>query len=120
MAARAYRAPGVLRPLRDDLAHTHRESDDADGLVPEQPADPTVTRRGVLSFVGAGSLLLVVTTAGHAIGGPARSLALLAPRRENGDGPNGFPVNKTFRGAGLAAEDVQAEAYRLTLRGPAG
>ena len=61
-----------------------------------------------------------MTTVGQAIGGPARSLALLAPRRQTGDGPNGFPVNKTFRGAGVAAGDVESQVYRLTLRGPAG
>ncbi|CAA9491486.1 MAG: PROBABLE CONSERVED TRANSMEMBRANE PROTEIN [uncultured Solirubrobacteraceae bacterium] len=121
VAARAYRTHGVLRPLREDLAGTRPESEDPDGLVPEDPAEPTVTRRGALAFVGAGSLLLVVTTAGQAIGGPARSLAVLAPRRQvTDDGPNGFPVNKTFRGAGVEPGDVKAGVYRLTLRGPAG
>ena len=121
VAARAYRTHGMLRPLRDDLAHTRPESEDPDGLVPEAPGAPTITRRGALAFVGAGSLLLVVTTAGQAIGGPLRSLALLAPRRQvSGDGPNGFPVNKTFSGAGVPEAAVGAAVYRLTVRGPGG
>ena len=121
VAARAYRRHGVLRPLRDDLAHTTRESEDPDGLVPEDPAAPTVTRRGALALVGAGSMLLVVTTAGQAIGGPLRSLALLAPRRQSADeGPNGFSVNKTFVGAGVPEDAIAPAMYRLTLRGPRG
>ena len=57
------------------------------------PDPPTVSRRGLLAAVGAGSLVLLVANAGQSIGGPLRSIAFLAPRREGG-----FPVNKTAAG----------------------
>ena len=121
VAMRAYRERGVLAPLRDDLAHTRPEPPDRDGLVAEHPAQPTISRRGVLAFAGAGSLTLLVANAGQSIGGPLRSLAFLAPRREApGDGPNGFLVNKTFRSSAIPPEDVAEAAYRLALRGRGG
>jgi DMSO/TMAO reductase YedYZ molybdopterin-dependent catalytic subunit len=89
---------------------------DPDGLVPEAPAAPTITRRGVLGLVGGGSLLLLIANAGQSIGGPLRSAAFLAPRRAQlDDGPNGFPVNKTFRSSGIAPAEVGA-GYALTVR----
>jgi DMSO/TMAO reductase YedYZ molybdopterin-dependent catalytic subunit len=114
--ARAYRECGVLRPLREDLAHTRPEPPDPDGLVARSPAAPTITRRGLLSFVGAGSGLLLLVTAGQSTGGPLRSLALLAPRGgDPGPGPNGFPVNKTAKVAGVGPEMV-GDDYRLVVR----
>ena len=110
VAARAYRERGVLRPLMDDLEHTRPEPGDEDGLVAPRPAAATVTRRGLLGFVGAGSLALLVANVGQSVGGPLRPLAFLAPRRE------GFPVNHTFAGVGLREEAV-GEGYRLRLRG---
>lgn len=119
---RAYRAHGVLKPLRDDLDGTTREpGDDPDGLIADRPAAPTLTRRGVLAFAGGGSLLLLVANAGQSIGGPLRPFAFLAPRRQVADdGANGFPVNKTFRGAGVPQEAIGATLYRLTVRGDGG
>ena len=118
---RAYRTRGALAPLRADLASTEREPEDPDGLVPEDPDAPTITRRGVLAFAGGGALLLLVANAGQSIGGPLRSLAFLAPRRQVADdGPNGFPVNKTFRGAGVPEQAVAVGTYRLMLRGDGG
>ncbi len=118
---RAYRERGVLRPLRDDLAHTRPEPGDPHGgLVPTEPAEPTISRRGLLAFVGAGSAALLVANVGESIGGPLRRLAFLAPRRDApGSGPNAFPVNKTAEIAGIT-RDLVSEAYRLTLRGPGG
>jgi DMSO/TMAO reductase YedYZ molybdopterin-dependent catalytic subunit len=121
VAARAYRERGVLDPLREDLASTRPEPRDPDGLVAEAPAEPTISRRGLLAFVGAGSLTLLAANVGQSIGGPLRSLAFLAPRREApGDGPNGFLVNKTFRSSAIKPEDVAEGAYRLALRGDGG
>jgi DMSO/TMAO reductase YedYZ molybdopterin-dependent catalytic subunit len=111
---RAYRARGVLRPLRDDLAHTRPEPRDPDGLVSRAPAEPTLSRRGLLAFTGAGAAALVASTAGQSIGGPLRQLAFLAPRRQS------FPVNKTFAAAAIPARAVAAEVYRLRLGGPDG
>ena len=87
---RAYRTREWLKPLRDDLD------------------PPTMSRRGLFAFVGAGSALLVVANAGETLGGPFRSLAFLAPRRED------FPVNKTAARAGVTPDMVSA-AYRLHL-----
>ena len=121
VAVRAYRTHGVLKPLRADLARTAREPGDPDGLVPEHPAAPTLTRRGVLAFAGGGSLLLLAANAGQSIGGPLRPLAFLAPRRQTaGDGPSDFAVNKTFAGAGVPEQAIGAGIYRLVLRGAGG
>jgi len=46
------------------------------------------------------------------VGGPWRSLAFLAPRRQD------FPINHTFAGVGLTPDAVD-EGYRLVLRGGA-
>ncbi len=117
---RAYRERGVLQPLRDDLAHTRPEPPDPDGLVSADPAAPTISRRGLLAFAGAGSLTLLVANAGSTIGGPLRSLAFLSPRRDvPGDGPNAFPVNKTASAARVTPQMVLPDAYALELRGGA-
>jgi DMSO/TMAO reductase YedYZ molybdopterin-dependent catalytic subunit len=108
---RAYRERGWLRPLRDDLLHTRPESPDPHGgLAPVAPAAPTISRRGLFAFVGGASLALLAANVGETIGGPIRSLAFLAPRRED------FPVNKTAARAGVT-RDMVGTAYRLTLTG---
>jgi hypothetical protein len=77
-------------------------------------APATMTRRGLLAFVGAGSALLLLVNVGETIGGPLRRLSLLAPRSgDPGPGPNGFQVNKTAKGAGVAPVGA---GYRLALR----
>jgi DMSO/TMAO reductase YedYZ molybdopterin-dependent catalytic subunit len=106
---RAYRERGVLRPLREDLAHTRPEP--PGDLAPVSPARPTLSRRGLFAVAGAGSLTLLVANAGETIGGPLRRVALLAPRRQAG-----FPVNKTAAAAGVTPEMAGA-GYRLALRG---
>ena len=114
---RAYRERGVLKPLRDDLAATRPEPRDPDGgLVAESPAAPTLSRRGLLAFVGGASALLLVVTAGQSVGGPLRRLALLAPRRQEvGPEPNDFPVNKTAQGARVTPQMVD-DGWRLELK----
>jgi DMSO/TMAO reductase YedYZ molybdopterin-dependent catalytic subunit len=115
VAARAYRTRGVLAPLRDDLAHTRPEPpDEHGGLVAERPDAPTLSRRGLFAFAGAGALTLLVANVGTSIGGPLRGVAFLGARR---DAPPGdFPVNKTAQGARITPEMVGA-GYRLELRG---
>lgn len=114
---RAFRERGVLRPLRDDLAHTRPEPPDEDTSAPTDPAPATISRRGLLATVGAGSLGLVVFLAGQSIGGWLRRVALLAPRGQDpGSGPNGFQVNKTAAGVGIAARET-GPAWRLVLEG---
>jgi DMSO/TMAO reductase YedYZ molybdopterin-dependent catalytic subunit len=106
---RAYRSRGVLAPLRDGIEDTRPEPDG--DTVAADPDPPTVSRRGLLVAVGGGSLALLVANAGQSVGGPLRSVAFLAPRREGG-----FPVNKTAAGAKVTDAMVGAD-YRLVLRG---
>ena len=114
---RALRRHG-LRPARQSLARTEPEPPDEHGLVAPDPARPTISRRGLLALAGGGSLALLVATAGQSIGGPARALAFLAPRRDPpGGGPNAFQVNKTAAAAGIKAEQTGA-GWRLRIGGP--
>jgi DMSO/TMAO reductase YedYZ molybdopterin-dependent catalytic subunit len=114
---RAYRERGWLRPLRDDLLHTRPEpGDEHGGLAPADPDPPTISRRGLFAFVGGASLLLLVANAGQSVGGPLRSLAFLAPRRQAiGPGPNDFPVNRTAAAARVT-EEMAGAGWRLDLR----
>jgi DMSO/TMAO reductase YedYZ molybdopterin-dependent catalytic subunit len=107
---RAIRERGVLKPLMDDLAHTAPEPSEPGGLAPPVPEAATISRRGVFALVASASAGLFVVTAGQSIGGPLRSIALLAPR---GRGST-FPVNKTARLARVTPAMVGA-AWRLQL-----
>jgi DMSO/TMAO reductase YedYZ molybdopterin-dependent catalytic subunit len=99
---RAYRERGVLKPLRASLGDTKPEPVESSELVPVMPAAPTISRRGLLAMVGAGSLTIFAMQIGQSIGGPLRQLALLAPRgRVFGTGPNDFQVTHTFASAGI-------------------
>ncbi|MEU6735408.1 molybdopterin-dependent oxidoreductase [Streptomyces physcomitrii] len=85
------------------------------------PDPGTLTRRGALGVVGAGSALLVVTTVGQSIGGPLRETALFAPHGggEPGAGPGGFQINKTMAAVGVRVQQT-GEAWRLAVEGRAG
>jgi DMSO/TMAO reductase YedYZ molybdopterin-dependent catalytic subunit len=114
---RAFTERGIVRPLREDLAHTLPEPPDPDGLAPVAPAEPTLTRRGLIGVVSGASLVLLGVTAGQSVGGPLRRLALLAPRgRVWGTGANDFPVNITAGTARIAAGAV-GPSWRLTVKG---
>ncbi len=108
------RMPRAVRALRE-RADPGAEEDDT-GLVAARPAAPTVSRRGALGLVGAGSLLLLVTTAGQSIGGVWRRTALLAPHggSDPGSGPNGFQINKTAASTGIRTQDT-GDDWRLTV-----
>ncbi|EPJ38601.1 hypothetical protein STAFG_4358 [Streptomyces afghaniensis 772] len=110
--------PTALRNLRQ-LRHPGEEQND---LVTPRPAEPTVSRRGALWFVGGGSLLLFVTTAGQNFDGALRRTALLAPHGggEPGSGPNGFQINKTAAYAGISAAERGEDAWRLVVTGRTG
>jgi DMSO/TMAO reductase YedYZ molybdopterin-dependent catalytic subunit len=118
VVARAWRARGVLAPLRAHLEDTLPEPYERGGLAPPRPAAPTISRRGLLALVGSASAGLLVVTAGQSVGEPLRRIALLAPRGQSvvRDGPNGFPVNKTAATAGITPRDTGA-AWRLTIAG---
>lgn len=76
-----------------------------------------MSRRGAVGMVGAGSLLLLVVTAGQSIGGRLRTTALLAPHNRNpGSGPNGFQINKTAAAVGVSLSHV-GPSWRLEVRG---
>jgi DMSO/TMAO reductase YedYZ molybdopterin-dependent catalytic subunit len=114
---RALRSRSLRDELRTGVADTRPEPPDADGLVAVAPAAPTIARRGALGLVGAGSLALLVVTAGQSIGGRLRRTALLAPHnRAPAAGPNGFQVNKTAAAVGVTAAMVGPES-RLELHG---
>jgi DMSO/TMAO reductase YedYZ molybdopterin-dependent catalytic subunit len=115
--AAAFRRSGVAAPLRQDLEHTAPEPGLPEVLTsaPRSPAAPTLTRRALLTGVGAASGGLALMTTGQVIGGPLADLAVLAPRgRGRGDGPNDFPVNKTFAAAGIPPDRV-GPGWRLRL-----
>lgn len=116
MAVRALRSRSLRSELRTPAARTEPEEPDETGLVTPDPAPGTMSRRGALATVGAGSLVLLVVTAGQSAGGPLRETALLAPRnRDPGTGPNGFQINKTAESVGIRASDI-SDRWRLTVR----
>jgi DMSO/TMAO reductase YedYZ molybdopterin-dependent catalytic subunit len=113
---RALSTRSAMSVLGERLADTRPESSAvASELIPVSPAPPTMSRRALLGTVGAGSLFLLVQGAGQALGGPLRSLALLAPRTLKQSGPNGFPVNRTAATAQIRARTV-GPSWRLRLR----
>ncbi|MEU1850869.1 molybdopterin-dependent oxidoreductase [Streptomyces sp. NPDC019990] len=109
--------PVALRNLRQ----LREEKEKKDDLVTPRPAEPTVTRRGALWFVGGGSLLLFATTVGQNFDGLRRT-ALLAPHGggDPGSGPNGFQINKTAAYAGIDAAETGEDAWRLVVTGRTG
>jgi DMSO/TMAO reductase YedYZ molybdopterin-dependent catalytic subunit len=114
---RAFARMGFTRPLRDGLGSTHPEPAAEHSSAPSAPAAPTISRRGLLLTVGAGSLGVGVMAAAQAIGGPVRPLGVLAPRGGRlGSGPNDFPINKTFAGSRIVPE-ATGESWRLVLAG---
>ena len=112
---RALRSRSMITELRTGLARTRSEPLDAGYLVSPAPAAPTISRRGVLAFAGAGSLLVGLLTVGQSIGGPLRRTALLAPHGQDvSGGPGDFQVNKTAAEVGIIASET-GETWRLTV-----
>jgi DMSO/TMAO reductase YedYZ molybdopterin-dependent catalytic subunit len=113
---RALRGRSLARELRAGLAGTRREPPEAGYLVSLAPAEPTISRRGVLAFAGASSGLVAALSVGQSIGGALRRTALLAPHGQDvAGGPGAFQVNKTAASVGIKASAVGA-GWRLTLR----
>ncbi|MFB9584809.1 molybdopterin-dependent oxidoreductase [Streptomyces goshikiensis] len=113
-----FRLPRAVRAVRAGRGHQPDSgSAEAAGLVSPRPAPATISRRGALVMVGAGSFALLVVTAGQSIGGWWRQTALLAPHgRDPAKGPNGFQINKTAASSGIRPSDI-GPAWRLTVRG---
>ena len=101
----AVKVPTLRRAYRERLALVGHDRDDLQALAPDRP---TISRRGLLGLVGAGSAMLAVFMGGQSIGGPFRNLALFAPRRDS------FPVNKTARSAGVTPE-MTGDGWRLEV-----
>lgn len=84
---------------------------------PSDPPEDGTTRRGFLAGVAVTVLGLTALTVGQTV--PALSGAAVLAPRQAGNGPQGVPVNRTARAAGV--EDAAIDpAWRLTLVGPTG
>lgn len=90
------------------------------GAAPD-PAEPTaelattgLSRRQLLAVAFGTSGFVTLVTVGQTVS-PLRKLALLAPRRPD-SGPQGFPVNRTARAAGVL-ESARASDYTLEIAG---
>lgn len=113
---RGLRSMSIRTVLRSSRADTRPEPSTSDGLVAEDPAAATMSRRGALALVGGSALGVAVLTAGQSIGGITRQTVLFLPRgRTRAYGPNDFPVNKTATAAGI--DPAIGAAWRLTLTG---
>ncbi|MFE9782972.1 molybdopterin-dependent oxidoreductase [Streptomyces sp. NPDC005775] len=118
LAHAGLRVPQAVRVLRSGGLSGAVQGDRLDSPA---PSPPTLSRRGALAMVGAGSLVLLITSAGRSFDGPLRRLAVLTPHgaAEPGSGPNGFQINKTAAAVGVTAADT-GEGWWLTVSGPAG
>ena len=83
-ARRVPRRAACCAPLRDDVAaHAARAAATPTGSCAAAPAPPTISRRGLLAFAGAGALTLLVGQRRPVDRrAAARELAFLAPRRD--------------------------------------
>ncbi len=77
-------------------------------------AENGMSRRQLLATAFGVSGLVTLVTVGQTYA-PLRSFALLAPRRPD-VGPQGFPVNRTARAAGVT-ETARLDSYRLEVTG---
>ena len=112
---RSLRTRRLRDELRTPLAETVPEPLDEHGLVALHPADPTLSRRGLLAVVGGASLTVTAVSLGQTIGW--RRSALLSSRGQSyGSGPADFQVNRTARTAGITDSDTGAD-WRLTVVG---
>jgi hypothetical protein len=105
ISRRALRTPGRRPPLA--------QADPVLGTVAEGP-HWGLSRRGFLGSVAAAAGALTVTTVGQTVR-PLRRLALLAPRDPH-SGPQGRPVNRSARNAGVFAPATSPD-FRLTVSG---
>jgi DMSO/TMAO reductase YedYZ molybdopterin-dependent catalytic subunit len=104
------------RPEHELHAETGALTTEPPTAIATQPSAPTISRRGLLAAVGGSSLALLVLTAGQAIGGPLRRVALLAPHGgSSGPGPNDFQINKTAASVGIDARALTG--WKLELAG---
>ena len=108
-----------ISTTREALRRTSMSPDHPPALDPAENGPATVERAGMsrrqlLATAFGVSGLVTLVTVGQTYA-PLRKLALLAPRRPD-IGPQGFPVNRTARAAGVTAT-AQAATYRLEVTG---
>jgi DMSO/TMAO reductase YedYZ molybdopterin-dependent catalytic subunit len=116
---RALRSRNFIAEMRTNLANTRPEPPDAGYLAPVNPAAPTISRRGVLAFAGAGAALVALLSVGQSLGGMYRKTALLAPHDQPVTGPGAgtvgdFQINNTARNAQVNVAET-GETWRLTI-----
>jgi DMSO/TMAO reductase YedYZ molybdopterin-dependent catalytic subunit len=116
---RALRSRSFWGELRTNLAQTRPEPPEAGYLAPVNPAAPTISRRGVLAFAGAGAALVALLSVGQSLGGVFRRTALLAPHDQPvtgaGAGTVGdFQINNTARNARISPVET-GEKWRLSV-----
>jgi len=100
---------------RDSLRRTTRDPESTVATSDAAPVPVTgLTRRQLLATTFGVSGLVTLLTVGQTVS-PLRKLALLAPRRPD-TGPQGFPVNRTARAAGVETA-ARADTYRLEVVG---
>ncbi len=101
-----------LSVTRTALRREHTEYSEVGPSGADTPAG--LSRRQLLATAFGASGLVTLATIGQTYS-PLRKLALLAPRRPD-TGPQGFPVNRTARAAGVTTT-AQATDYTLEIRG---
>ena len=118
IVSRTFRREGAFRPLGEGIARMRSADPEVDDLASPDPHEPTISRRGLIGVVGAGSLGLAAMMSGASVLSPLREIALLSPRGQTGGpaGPDDFQVNKTAELAGVT-EEMGGPGWRLRLRG---
>ncbi len=110
--------PDIRAGLRTRLAADDPPSDDLASATPAEPPAAGLTRRGLLTAVGAGIGGLGLVMAGQTVT-PLSRLGLFAIRREQDAPQESLPVNRTAEQAAVAPLATDP-GWSLQLRGPAG
>lgn len=109
-----------LRPLGEGIEMMRVADAREDDLAPTNPAAPTISRRGLIVAVGAGSAGIAALNAGTNLLPSLRETSLLSARGQSyGDGPNDFQINKTAEAAGIERATT-GPSWELELAGPDG
>ncbi|GAC1444361.1 MAG: molybdopterin-dependent oxidoreductase [Mycobacteriales bacterium] len=112
---RSLRGRRLRDELRVPLSETVPEPLDEHGLVALHPAEPSISRRGLLAVVGGASLTVTAVTLGQTVG--YRPTALLSARGQSyGGGRTDFQVNRTARTAQVTDAETGA-GWRLEVVG---
>lgn len=115
IVGKAFGTHGTFRPMGEGIEMMRAADPAEDPLAPTKPADATISRRGMLGFVGASSVGLVALQIGVNFLPSLRETALFSARgRDYGSGPTDFQINKTARSVGISADQV-GDSWRLVL-----